>query len=122
VAGIQSPQPPFFFIQLFMFMKYIISEKRLERLVITYLSSLGFEEGYRDTEGFDIMYNDSEVIAYRNGDKKLYISTDLIKDMISLFNLSQKEVMDYVRIWFRNKYDVEVKSLWLLFPDEPFTF
>jgi hypothetical protein len=122
VAGIQSPQPPFFFIQLFMFMKYIISEKRLERLVINYLNTLSFEEGDSSFFGFDIMYNDSEVIAYRNGDKKLYISTDLIKDMISLFNLSHREVMDYVRIWFRNKYDVEVKSLWLLFPDEPFTF
>ena len=105
-----------------MFMKYIISEKRLERLVINYLDTLRFEEGDSSFFGFDIMYNGSEVIAYRNGEKKLYVSTDLIADIKSLFNLSQKEVLNYVKMWFQDEYNVEVKSLWLLFPDEPFTF
>jgi hypothetical protein len=103
-------------------MKYIISESRLERLVITYLSSLGFEEGYRDTEGFDIMYNGDRAISYRSRGKNLYVSTDLIKDMKSFFNLSQRDVLNYVKMWFQDEYNVEVISLWLLFPDEPFTY
>jgi hypothetical protein len=105
-----------------MFMKYIISESRLERLVITYLSSLDFREGYRDTEGFDIMHNGDQAMSYRRRYERLYISIDLINDMKPLFNLSQREVMDYVKMWFQDEYNVEVITLWLLFPDEPFTY
>ena len=105
-----------------MFMKYIISESRFERLVITYLSSLDFREGYRDTEGFDIMHNGDRAISYRSRGKNLYVSTDLIKDMKSFFNLSQRDVLNYVKMWFQDEYNVEVISLWLLFPDEPFTY
>jgi hypothetical protein len=105
-----------------MFMKYIISESRLERLVITYLSLLDFKEDYYDADGFDIIHNGDRAMGYRSGQKKLYISTDLIADMKSLFDLSQREVMNYVRMWFQDEYNVEVKTLWLLFPDEPFTY
>jgi hypothetical protein len=30
--------------------------------------------------------------------------------------------MDYVKMWFQDEYNVEVITLWLLFPDEPFTY
>jgi hypothetical protein len=103
-------------------MKYIISESRLERLVINYLSSLDFKEDYYDADGFDIIHNGDRAMGYRSGQKKLYISTDLITDMKSLFDLSQREVMNHVRMWFQDEYNVEVKTLWLLFPDEPFTY
>jgi hypothetical protein len=103
-------------------MKYIISESRLERLVINYLSSLDFKEDYHDADGFDIMHNGNQVIVYRSGQKKLYVSTDLIEDMKSLFDLSQRGVLEYVRMWFQDEYNIEVKTLWLLFPDEPFTY
>ncbi len=105
-----------------MFMKYIISEQRFERLVMKYLNTLNFGEGNRDADGFDVMNNGSAVMAYRSRHEKLYISTDLINDMKSLFNLSQKEVMDYVRMWFQDEYNMPVKTLWFLFPDEPFTY
>ena len=103
-------------------MKYIISESRLERLVINYLSSFDFKEDFYDADGFDIILNGDRAMGYRSRYEKLYISTDLINDMKSLFGLSQKEVMNYVKIWFQNKYNVPVKTLWLLFPDEPFTY
>ena len=103
-------------------MKYIISESRFERLVINYLSSLDFKEDYYDADGFDIIHNGDRAMGYRSRYEKLYISTDLISDMKSLFSLSQKEVMNYVKIWFQNEYNVPVKTLWLLFPDEPFTY
>jgi hypothetical protein len=103
-------------------MKYIISERRLERLVINYLSSLDFKEDYYDADGFDIIHNGNRAMGYRNRHEKLYVSTDLIDDMKSLFNLSQKEVLNYVKMWFQNEYDVPVKTLWFLFPDEPFTY
>ena len=113
-----------------MFMKYIISESRLKRLVINYLSSLDFKEDYYDADdvsvligdGFDIMHNGNQVIVYRSGQKKLYVSTDLIEDMKSLFDLSQRGVLEYVRMWFQDEYNIEVKTSWLLFPDEPFTY
>jgi hypothetical protein len=107
---------------IFIAMKYIISEQRFERLVNKYLNTLDFMDDNHNEDGFAVIYNGSEAMAYRNRHKKLYISTDLIKDMKSIFNLSQKEVMDYVRMWFHNEYDVEVKTLWFLFPDEPFTY
>jgi hypothetical protein len=103
-------------------MKYIISEQRLEKLVINYLSSLDFKEDYHDVDGFDIMHNGNQVIVYRSGQKKLYVSTDLIEDMKSLFNLSQRGVLEYVRMWFQDEYNMPVKTSWLLFPDEPFTY
>jgi len=103
-------------------MKYIITEQRFERLVNKYLSSLGLTEGNDDADGFDIMLNGSQVIVYRSGQKKLYISTDLIEDMKSLFDLSQRGVLEYVRMWFQNEYNIQARTVWLLFPDEPFTF
>jgi hypothetical protein len=103
-------------------MKYIITEQRFERLVNKYLSSLGLTEGNDDADGFDIMLNGSQVIVYRSGQKKLYISTDLIEDMKSLFDLSQRGVLEYVRMWFQNEYNTQARTVWLLFPDEPFTF
>jgi len=103
-------------------MKYIISEQRFERLVMKYLSTLNFTEDYYDEGGFDIIHNGGRAMGYRRRYEKLYISTDLINDMKSLFGLSQKEIMNYVKIWFQNEYNVPVKTLWLLFPDEPFTY
>jgi len=103
-------------------MKYIISERRLERLVINYLSSLDFKEDYYDSDGFDIIHNGDRAMGYRSRVEKLYVSTDLIEDMKSLFNLSQRGVLEYVRMWFQDEYNMPVKTLWLLFPDEPFTY
>jgi hypothetical protein len=105
-----------------MFMKYIISERRLERLVINYLSSLDFKEDYYDADGFDIIHNGDRAMGYRSRVEKLYVSTDLIEDMKSLFNLSQRGVLEYVRMWFQDEYNMPVKTSWLLFPDEPFTY
>ena len=61
-------------------MKYIISEQRLGRIVNRYLDDLGFTEGNDDADGFDIIRGGSQVLAYRNEEERLYISTDLIKD------------------------------------------
>lgn len=103
-------------------MKYIISEHRLEKLLNKYLSSLGFTKGYDDADGFDIMNGDSHALAYRYEEESLYISTDLIKDIRNFFNLPQRESINYIRNWFQNEYDTRAKTVWLLFPDEPFTF
>ena len=103
-------------------MKYIISEQRLERLVINYLSTLGFTEGNDDADGFDIMRGDNQVLGFRNEEERLYISTDLIKDVRDLFGLPQKESMNYIRNWFQDEYNTRARTMWLLFPDEPFTY
>ena len=103
-------------------MKYIISERRLERLVINYLSTLGFTEGNDDADGFDIMRGDNQVLGFRNEEERLYISTDLIKDVRDLFGLPQKESMNYIRNWFQDEYNTRARTMWLLFPDEPFTY
>ena len=116
-----SPNPLFIFL-IFIYMKYIISEHRLERLVNKYLSSLGFTEGNDDADGFDIMHGGSHVLAYRYEEERLYISTDLIRDVRDLFGLPQKESMYYIRNWFQNEYNTRAKTVWLLFPDEPFTY
>jgi hypothetical protein len=107
---------------IFITMKYIISEQRLERLVNKYLSSLGFTEGNGDTDGFDIMHGSSPVLVYRNENMRLYISTDLIEGIKTIFNLSKKESMNYIRNWFQDEYNTRARTVWLLFPDEPFTY
>ena len=113
-----------------MFMKYIISEQRFERLVMRYLSTLGLKEDYYDADdvsaligdGFDIIHNGDRAMGYRSRYEKLYVSIDLIADMRSFFDLSQKEVLNYVKKWFENEYEIEVNTLWFLFPDDPFTY
>ena len=52
-------------------MKYIISEQRFERLVSKYLDTLGFTEGNDDADGFDIMYGNSPILAYRYEEERL---------------------------------------------------
>jgi hypothetical protein len=103
-------------------MKYIISEQRLGRIVNKYLDDLGFTEGNDDADGFDIMRGNSQVLAYRNEEERLYISTDLIRDVRDLFGLPQKESMNYIRNWFQDEYNTPARTVWLLFPDEPFTY
>ena len=103
-------------------MKYIISEQRLGRIVNKYLDDLGFTEGNDDADGFDIMRGNSQVLAYRNEEERLYISTDLIRDVRDLFGLPQKESMNYIRNWFQDEYNTRARTMWLLFPDEPFTY
>jgi hypothetical protein len=103
-------------------MKYIISEQRLGRIVNRYLSTLGFTEGNDDADGFDIMYGNSQVLAYRYEEERLYISINLIKDIDTIFNLSRKESMNYIRNWFQDEYNTRARTVWLLFPDEPFTY
>ena len=103
-------------------MKYIISEQRLGRIVDKYLDDLGFTEGNDDADGFDIMRGYNQVLAFRNGEERLYISTDLIRDVRDLFGLPQKESMNYIRNWFQDEYNTRARTMWLLFPDEPFTY
>ena len=103
-------------------MKYIISEQRLGRIVNKYLDDLGFTEGNDDADGFDIMRGDNQVLGFRNEEERLYISTDLIKDVRDLFGLPQKESMNYIRNWFQDEYNTRARTMWLLFPDEPFTY
>ena len=103
-------------------MKYIISEQRLGRIVNKYLDDLGFTEGHDDADGFDIMRGYNQVLAFRNEEERLYISTDLIRDVRDLFGLPQKESMNYIRNWFQDEYNTRARTMWLLFPDEPFTY
>jgi hypothetical protein len=103
-------------------MKYIIPEQRIERLTNKYLSSLGFTEGNYDSDGFDIIHGSNQVLAYRNEEKKLYINTELIRDIREIFGLTQRESMTYIRNWFQDEYNTQARTVWLLFPDEPFTY
>jgi len=103
-------------------MKYIIPEKRIERLANKYLSSLGLTEGNYDEDGFDIIQGVNHMLAYRSEEEKLYMNIYLIKDLRDLFDLTQRESMTYIKNWFQDAYETDVKSVWLLFPDEPFTY
>ena len=107
---------------IFIDMKYIIPERRIERLANNYLSTLGFTEGNDDADGFDVMQGDNHMLAYRNEEERLYINIYLIKDLRDLFNLTQRESMTYIRNWFQDEFNTPARTVWLLFPDEPFTY
>ena len=86
------------------------------------LKWLGVYRGKWWCDGFDIMQGNNQVLAYRYEEERLYISTDLIRDIRDIFGLPQKETMWYIRNWFQDQYNTRAKTVWLLFPDEPFTY
>jgi hypothetical protein len=103
-------------------MKYIISEQRLERIVNKYLNTLDLteEERYGNrlnliNHNMSIEDNQDEdrkiVISYHYDDEKLFIKFTLIDDIYAIFSLPEKEIMNYVRNWFQDKYNKEVMSV-----------
>jgi hypothetical protein len=107
-------------------MKYIIPEQRFERLVMKYLSSLNLIDEKHDIAGFEVMHTNgkldafggpmttSRAMSYHSFTKKLFVSTELLSRINTLFGLEQTESLEYVKKWFQDQYNVKVKTLWLL--------
>jgi len=92
-------------------MKYIITESRLESLVFKYLDTklkgIKKKKGrYLDTV-FAFPGEEHGVIAHNFTDD-LYIFTDLVKDVMTMFSVDVDTARDFFGKYFESKYNLRV--------------
>ena len=101
---------------IFIYMKYIISEGRLDKIMTSYLDSFLTSKRILD-------YDDSLVIADRNtdddtsywteymfynyDDKDLWVNNQFIEEFSYLFNKEYEESLSFIKYWFKNKFDLK---------------
>jgi len=93
-------------------MKYIITESRLESIVFKYLDSrlkgIKKKKGkYLDTV-FVFPGEEHGVIAH-NFTYDLYIFTDLVKDVMTMFSVDVDTARDFFGKYFESKYNLRVE-------------
>jgi hypothetical protein len=93
-------------------MRYIITESRLESLVFKYLDTklkgIKKKKGrYLDTV-FVFPGEEHGVIAHNFTDD-LYILTDLVKDVMTMFSVDVDTARDFFGKYFESKYNLRVE-------------
>lgn len=85
-------------------MKYIITENQLDRFISKWLS-----KEYTDLEIYDhdnqpwslYVNKDSEIIfLYHSKDNELYVSKDVMKFLINVFTIDDKQIKSIFKDWF----------------------
>ena len=97
-------------------MKYIITESRLNNLVLSYLDSQNWDKRDAKNGGFDVSNNSNgePIFRYRTRFSRLdtkdniYISEDFGRQIIHLFNLDMGPAVKLILEWFNKKYDTNL--------------
>ena len=102
---------------IFIYMKYIISESRLDKIMTNYLDSFLTSKQILD-------YDDSLVIAdpnaddednphwteymfYNFDDEDLWVNNQFIEEFSYLFGKEYDESLSFIKDWFKNKFDLK---------------
>ena len=102
---------------IFIYMKYIISESRLDKIMTNYLDSFLTSKQILD-------YDDSLVIAdpnaddednphwteymfYSFDDEDLWVNNQFIEEFSYLFGKEYEESLSFIKDWFKNKFDLK---------------
>ena len=102
---------------IFIYMKYIISEGRLDKIMTNYLDSFLTSKQILD-------YDDSLVIAdpnaddednphwteymfYSFDDEDLWVNNQFIEEFSYLFGKEYEESLSFIKDWFKNKFDLK---------------
>ena len=101
---------------IFIYMKYIISEGRLDKIMTSYLDSFLTSKQILD-------YGDSLVIADRNtdddtsfwteymfynhDDEDLWVNNQFIEEFSYLFNKDYEESLSFIKDWFKKEFNVK---------------
>ena len=101
-------------------MKYIITENRLHEFMNNYLNSWASTKVINDRDGFIFMEEPSYPGAdewnivmefdYRE-DGRLWFNNNFRKNFMDIFMLTSEEANQFIKEWFENKFDVEVKYI-----------
>lgn len=111
-----SPNPLFNF-SIFIYMKYTITENRLNRIMTNYLDS------FLATKQL-LSYDDSVVIAdvgyagdddpnwtehmfYDFNDDDLWVSNEFIEEFSNLFGKDEAESLEFIKDWFYSTVDID---------------
>ena len=97
-------------------MKYIITENRLHEFMNNYLNSWASTKVINDRDGFIFMEESSDIgewdivmeFDYRE-DGRLWFNNNFRKNFMDIFMLTSEEANQFIKEWFENKFDVEVK-------------
>ena len=97
-------------------MKYIISENKLDKVVFKYLDTITKRLVRREPAyhyGFILSYPDEKygILAWKDKNFKLYISSHLVDEISSNFGLEYTDTKDLIARWFNDKYQVEVNKV-----------
>ena len=102
---------------IFIYMKYIIFESRLDKIMTNYLDSFLTSKQILD-------YDDSLVIAdpnaddednphwteymfYSFDDEDLWVNNQFIEEFSYLFGKEYEESLSFIKDWFKNKFDLK---------------
>ena len=101
---------------IFIYMKYIISEGRLDKIMTNYLDSFLTSKQILD-------YDDSLVIADRNtdddtsfwteymfynfDDEDLWVNNQFIEEFSYLFGREYEESLSFIKDWFKKEFNVK---------------
>ena len=102
---------------IFIDMKYIIPESRLDKIMTNYLDSFLTSKQILD-------YDDSLVIAdpnaddednphwteymfYSFDDEDLWVNNQFIEEFSYLFGKEYEESLSFIKDWFKNKFDLK---------------
>lgn len=103
-------------------MKYIITESQIDKLLNDYIDGL-FLDMYvvRDgTDGYVWLSKESwgnskrPVFSYYGNLLELGVLASLVIELSSFFPLEYEESMDRLKNWFETKFDVPVKSTYIM--------
>jgi hypothetical protein len=103
-------------------MKYIITESHIDKLLNDYIDGL-FPEMYIVKDGVDgyvwsskESWGNSErpVFSYYGITQEFGVLPSLIIELSSFFPLEYEESMDRLKNWFETKFDVPVKSTYIM--------
>ena len=103
-------------------MKYIITESHIDKLLNDYINGL-FPNMYVVRDGTDgYVWSSKESwgnserpkFSYYGSTVELGILPSLVIELTSFFPLEYEESMNKLKHWFENKFDVLVKSIYIM--------
>lgn len=98
-------------------MKYVISENRLNQFIIDYLNDIIERKVVNRLHPYIVIsqrIGDDEddwedIIEFDHTDGRLWVNRNLQKMLTDMFALSQEKMKLLMKLWFENKFNVEVK-------------
>ena len=92
-----------------MFMKYIISESRLDNIMKKYLDSFLLGKNVIDNQAGIAVYDDEEdYLQYFPRKRELFILGEFLDEFEAMFGLTRNESIKFIRNWFENEFYVKV--------------
>jgi hypothetical protein len=102
----------FIYPYIYIYMKYIITNKQLHNLMTNHLNQFMDSRKVGLIDNFIIIYEpgdfDEVIIEYDNEDGRLFIKKGFLEDFSSWFPLDDEDSQEFVKNWFETTFNVGV--------------